>query len=370
MHVLILLAQRHWTGAAEPVLQIARGLAGRGHRVTFVYTRRPLGHLAGYVNPDLLQVLPDVHLRRKGFFPFSILHDYRRLRSFVTAENVDIVFCHHTHDHWLARFVVRGLKRPPILVRQIHESRQLRRRFGYRWLYRGTEMVIVAARTWKEKLIAEYGLDTSRVFVLPAAVDTEHFHPAQPVQAIRDEVGAEAEDRLVGIVSRIKAGRGHDLALAAFEKVLAQTPAVRLLVVGRGEGKEALEEKVASTAFADRVHFLGYRSDDLPAVYAALDVSLLLGEGSDGSCRAALEAMACGTPVVALPVGTLSESIQDGESGVFVQHDPDDVAAAILEVLAVPFMSERARGHAERELAVEQRVERVETLFRRLADVR
>jgi L-malate glycosyltransferase len=369
-HALILLAQRHWTGAAEPVLQIARGLVARGHRVTFFYTRVPPGHLSDHVDESVLGTLPEVKMMRSGFHPLAVLADRRRLRRFVRDENVDIVFCHQTHDHWLGAATVRGVKRPPVLVRQIHESRQLRRRFGYGRLFEQTEMLVVASQRWKQLLISEYDVDPSGVFVLPAAVDTAHFNPTQDTAAIRAEIGAAEGDKLIGMVSRIKPGRGHELALAAFAKVLQRQPGARLLFVGRGEGKEALEAEVAQTPFVDRVHFLGYRTDDLPAIYAALDVSLLLGEGSDGACRAALEAMACGTPVAALPVGTLDESIKDGETGVFVQADPDDLADGILEIMESPFLAQRARGHAEADLSIDRRIDRIEALFVRLAELR
>jgi glycosyltransferase involved in cell wall biosynthesis len=172
------------------------------------------------------------------------------------------------------------------------------------------------------------------------------------------------------MVSRIKAGRGHDLALAAFARLRQQTPNVRLLFVGRGEGEAELRSRVNVSGLADRVYFLGYRTDDLPAIYAALDVHLLLGEGSDGTCRAALEAMACGTPVVALPVGTLPETIHDGETGLLVEHDPEALAAAVEEVLSAPHLRERARGYAERELSLERRVDTAEKMFLELTGVR
>ena len=370
MHVLILLAQQHWTGAAEPVLQIARGLADRGHRVTFVYTRVPPGHLADHVDPEVLDVLPEVKLVRKGFAPLAMFNDWRRLRRFVRTEKVDVIFCHQTHDHAMAVLALGRLVRRPLLVRQIHESRQLGRRRGYQWLFGRTDMLVVAVARWKQKILSEYGLDPSRVYVLPPAVDTRLFHPDQPTQKIRDEIGAAAGERLIGIVGRIKPGRGQDLALDAFGLVLKKAPDARLLVVGRGEGKDALEAAARQRPYARRVHFLGYRTDDLAAIYAACDITLLLGEGSDGSCRAALEAMACGTPVVALPVGTLPESIRDGETGLFVQPDPDDLAAGIVEILEAPFLGDRARGHAERTLSLDLRVERLESVFEEMAELR
>ncbi|NLH50219.1 MAG: glycosyltransferase family 4 protein [Myxococcales bacterium] len=370
MHLLVLFAQHHWTGPAEPVLQIARGLRERGHRITWIYTRVPPGHLAPRIAEAGLGELPEIAFRRKGFHPVSWWRDRRRLRRFIREQRVDLVFCHHSHDHWFGREILRGLADPPVLVRQIHESRQLRPQAAYRFLYRRTDALIVASQRWKQALLDRFGIDASRVFVLPPAVDTARFKPVPEASAIRAEIGAAFAQPLIGLVSRIKTGRGHELALEAFGLVSREHPGARLLFVGRGEGRAELEERVRQSALAERVHFLGYRSDDLPAVYAALNVSLLLGEGSDGSCRAALEAMACGTPVVALPVGTLPESLIDGVTGRFVEGTVASLAAGIRDVLAHPEMGEAARRHAESALAITRRVARAEEIFLELTGIR
>src|SRR5207247_8369966 len=77
--------------------------------------------------------------------------------------------------------------------------------------------------------------------------------------------------------------------------------------------------------------FAGYRDRDLPAVLAAADCFVLMGAGSDESCRAALEAMAAGRPVVARRVGALPETVVHGETGLLLD---DDGAEAIAETLA------------------------------------
>ena len=369
MHVLFLLAQEYWTGAAEPTLQLAGGLAERGFRVTFGWTRRPAENLGEHVAALGLDGPPGVVMRRKGFHPASLLLDARRLRHFVRTDKVDVIFCNQSHDHWLGWWAARQAN-PPILARHVHASRQLRPTAGRRWLFARTDVLIVPAQQWKQRIIDGFGLDPSRILALPPAVDVARFSPAQNTTAIRAEIGAPPGERLVGMVSRIKPGRGHELALAAFARVLEREPRTRLLFVGRGEGRAALEAQARATPFADRVHFLGYRRDDLPAIDAALDVALLLGEGSDGACRAALEAMACGTPVAALRVGTLPESLIDGETGVFVEPNAESLAAGILELFAAPHLRERARGHAERNLSLTRRLDAAEAMIREIAAAR
>jgi len=99
------------------------------------------------------------------------------------------------------------------------------------------------------------------------------------------------------------------------------------------------------------VLFTGYRDVDLPGVLQALDAFALMGAGSDESCRAALEAMAAGRPVVGRRVGALPETVLHGVTGLLVDDDqPESVAAALRALIAEP---ERAvaMGRAGRERA-------------------
>jgi len=363
VHALILLAQHHWTGAAEPTLQIARGLREGGHRVTFVFTRRPAGHLAPHVEAARVGVLPAVLLQCKGFHPLSMWRDRRLLRRFIKDEQVDVLFCHHSHDHWLAWTLRWNMVRPPALVRQLHMSKHLARRSDLAFLYKHSDRLIVPGESWQNRLIENYSLPAERIVLLSAAVDTDVFQPTQPVEAIRREINAGPDTPLVCLVSRIKPGRGHDLALAAMEIVRQSKPDARLLFVGRGEGKDELRALVRNKRADAWAHFLGYRSDDLPAIYAACGASLLLGEGSDGACRAALEATACGTPVIALPVGALPDTLLDGQTGFFAAAQPDDVAAKIIRTLDETALAASARQYAEENFAIKRRVDRAETIL-------
>ena len=93
------------------------------------------------------------------------------------------------------------------------------------------------------------------------------------------------------------------------------------------------------------VLFAGYRDADLPAVLDALDVFALLGAGSDESCRAALEAMSAGRPVIGRRVGAMDEAVVHDGTGLLLDDDrPESVAAALAALFADP---ERARAMGE-----------------------
>jgi glycosyltransferase involved in cell wall biosynthesis len=99
------------------------------------------------------------------------------------------------------------------------------------------------------------------------------------------------------------------------------------------------------------VVFTGYRDADLPGVLQALDAFVLMGAGSDESCRAALEAMAAGRAVIGRRVGALPETVVHGVTGLLVDDDqPESVAAALRAVIAEPERA-AAMGRAGRERA-------------------
>src|SRR5262249_13190870 len=135
--------------------------------------------------------------------------------------------------------------------------------------------------------------------------------------AIRDEFKLGRAPVVVS-VARFAANRGHEQLLAGFGELLRRLPEARLLLVGKGERRDRLERLGDDPRSGSRVIITGDRHRALPQVLAAADCFALMAAGSDESCRAALEAMAAGRPVVARAVGALPETVVDGETGLLV----------------------------------------------------
>ena len=114
----------------------------------------------------------------------------------------------------------------------------------------------------------------------------------------------------------------------------------------------------------------GYRGDDLPQCYAAIDVSLFLGLGTDGSCRAVLEAMASGKPVIGVNSGAVPETIEHSKSGFLVkQGDVHGLAQALINVLEnktlAAQMGTRSRTITESRFAEQRRAEETVAAYRK-----
>ncbi|HET9855615.1 MAG TPA: glycosyltransferase family 4 protein, partial [Methylomirabilota bacterium] len=139
-------------------------------------------------------------------------------------------------------------------------------------------------------------------------------------------------------------------------------------LVGKGEARAPLEALVGELGLAREVLFTGYRDVDLPGVLQALDAFALMGAGSDESCRAALEAMAAGRPVVARRVGALPETVVHGVTGLLVDDDrPESIAAALRALVSEPeraaAMGKAGRARAQALYGSDAHAARVEAVY-------
>jgi L-malate glycosyltransferase len=342
--ILHLVANRWWTGSAEPVLRLVLTLRARGHRALLGLAggdRFEAKAREGGVEP-----LEGLSLDVKSG-PLAIAADARRLRALVSREKVDVVHTHHSHDHWLGWWGGGSAA----LVRSFHNERAVRSGWPASSLYRRTDALVAVSRRIEERLLAA-GATRGRLHRIDGVVDVARFASDTAGAAKVREEFSVGEGPLIGCVSRLAAGRGHESLIEAFRQLLARRPEARLLLVGKGERRDALIGLVTRLGLERQTLFAGYRDADLPAVLAALDVFVLLGAGSDESCRAALEAMAAGRPVVAARVGALPDAVVHGETGLLLDRStPEDVAAA-LERLLANAGERRAMGEAGRRRAL------------------
>ncbi|MEX2220942.1 MAG: glycosyltransferase family 4 protein [Candidatus Rokuibacteriota bacterium] len=340
--VLHLVANRWWTGSAEPVIRLLTGLRARGHRVLLGLI--PGDRFEQKAREAGLEPLGGLSLEVRGN-PLHALGDLRRVRATVRAEGVDVIHVHHSHDHWLG-WLGRG---PAALVRTFHNSRAVRLGWLSTALYRRTDALIAVSREIEERG-RRAGIPADRLARVEGVVDLARFENGDGGAAVRKEFDL-AGVPVLGCVARLAPRRGHELLIRGFRLLLADYPRARLLLVGKGEARTRLEGLVAELGLAREVLFTGYRDTDLPAVLQALDAFALMGAGSDESCRAALEAMAAGRPVIGRRVGALPETVVHGVTGLLVDDDqPESVAAALRALVAEPERA-AAMGRAGRERA-------------------
>jgi teichuronic acid biosynthesis glycosyltransferase TuaC len=197
-------------------------------------------------------------------------------------------------------------------------------------------------------VLRRWGIDPARLHVMRNGVDLSLFHPTSRDEA-RQRLGLGGHPLLLAVGNLVDV-KGHDLVLDAMPQMLARHPHAQLVVVGDGPDRERLQRQAAFLNLAPgRVTFeRAVGQDELVHWYNAADL-LVLASRSEGCANVLLEAMACGTPVVATDVGGSRELVNDAAAGLLVaRREPDVLAQAMLELLERGSDRMRVRAHAER----------------------
>ncbi|WP_327029670.1 D-inositol-3-phosphate glycosyltransferase [Micromonospora sp. NBC_01740] len=211
-------------------------------------------------------------------------------------------------------------------------------------------------------LIDRYDADPARVAVVEPGVDLDRFRPApgnrdRAVVEARRRLGLPATGYVVAFVGRIQPLKAPDVLIRAVAALRERDPVladeVTVVICGGPSGSgldrpTALMELAGTLGVADRVCFLPPQTgDDLPALYRAADL-VAVPSYNESFGLVALEAQACGTPVVAAAVGGLVTAVRDQVSGVLIDgHDPADWARTLGRLLPDrPHRAELARGAA------------------------
>ncbi|MFG3713145.1 D-inositol-3-phosphate glycosyltransferase [Micromonospora sp. NPDC047730] len=194
-------------------------------------------------------------------------------------------------------------------------------------------------------LIDRYDADPTQVAIVEPGVDLDRFRPAPAghQRAARRRLGLPATGYVVAFVGRIQPLKAPDVLVRAVAALRERDPAladeVTVVICGGPSGSgldrpTALMELAASLGVADRVRFLPPQTgDDLPALYRAADL-VAVPSHNESFGLVALEAQACGTPVVAAAVGGLVTAVRDQVSGLLVDgHDPVDWARTLGRLL-------------------------------------
>jgi D-inositol-3-phosphate glycosyltransferase len=359
------------------IVEVSRRLAAQGIAVD-IFTRATSSDL-----PPVVEMTPGVTVRHVSAGPYEGLGKEElpgQLCAFTAAvlrEEAQHEPGHYdvVHSHYWLSGQVGWLARDRWSVPLIHTAHTLAKvknaalaagdRPEPRARVIGEEQVVaeadrLIANTDEEarQLVDHYAADPSRTLVVPPGVDLHRFAPGDRAAA-RRAVGLPDDAVSLLFVGRIQPLKAPDVLLAAAARMLADEPALRarlrVSVIGApsGSGLDAprqLEELASALGIADVVRFLPPQAPgQLAEHYRAADVTVVPSH-SESFGLVALEAQACGTPVVAAAVGGLRTAVRDGVSGMLVAgHDPADYATAIGAVLARrELLGVGARRHASR----------------------
>jgi glycosyltransferase involved in cell wall biosynthesis len=194
-------------------------------------------------------------------------------------------------------------------------------------VYQNADAFITLSNAFRDLLVAKYGVAPSKVNVIPGAVDTSQFKPADRVSA-RDLLGWPQEQRIIFSVRRLVEHKGLQALITAFSSVAAKYPDVSLFIGGKGPLEYALRAQIRSLGLEERIRMLGFvRESLLPTHYQAANVSIVPSQSLEGFGLTTVESLACGTPVLVTPVGGLTEVVGPlAPSCVLCGWSPDQIA--------------------------------------------
>ena len=192
----------------------------------------------------------------------------------------------------------------------------------------------------------QIGLQPPRLLMLRNGVDLQRFKPLPKAQA-RQQLGLSGAPLLLSVGNLVPL-KGHDLCIDALALLRKTAPEARLVIIGAGPEAERLREHARRQGLAEAVHFAGtVPNTELSPWYSAAD-ALLLASSREGWPNVLLEAMACGTPVVATRVGGVPEIVCADSAGQLVnERSAAGIAVAVQALLAAPPEAEATRRHAE-----------------------
>lgn len=208
---------------------------------------------------------------------------------------------------------------------------------------RGADLLVVSTGAEGEALEEAYGIDRDRVAVVAPGVDTSLFRP-RPRKATLEAL-SRAGQHLFLAVGRLERLKGIDIAIGALAR-LDDHPEARLLIIGGDGGQqgemERLKQISSSLGVADRVEFCGPMPQDRLAEHLAAASACIVSSYSESFGLAGLEALACGTPVLASRAAGMADVVEHGHSGFLVESNtPDAYAPAMRRLVEEEGLVER-----------------------------
>jgi teichuronic acid biosynthesis glycosyltransferase TuaC len=268
------------------------------------------------------------------------------LRAMHARDPVDAIDAHYLYpDGVAAVWLGRQLGVPVVVTARGTDVTLIPRYALPRRLIRGAirdAAALIAVSAALKQGLVELGATPEKVTVLRNGVDTTLFRPPVDREAARRTLGLSKPTLLsVGLLIERK---GHHHTIAA----MRQLPEFELLIVGEGPEQARLAGLVERYGLGETVRLLGTRPHgDLPLLYGAAD-ALVLASSREGWANVLLEAMACGTPVVASNIPGNPEVVRQAAAGVIAAaNTPDGFAAAVRRLFAAPPTRAATRAYAE-----------------------
>jgi glycosyltransferase involved in cell wall biosynthesis len=350
MKVLHLFSDWKWTGPAEPVLSLCEYLGNEGVDVTLACRKAPVDFRERTVDREAMKrgirCYEGLALSRY----FSVRdwwHDLTSFSPYVEREKFDVVHTHLSHDYYTAIAALSFFRSRPRLVRTDHKRDGLPANLFMSWAMARTDGLATYSKRLAEQDRVNFSLPEERLRVIPPGVKPHEG----PVKDMRGEFGISPDERVIGVIGRLKPDRGYDVILKAFAMLRSREDRVKLVIVGRSSQIEASVMKpLRELGIEKDVIIAGYHIEDYFSVIYTFDLYIMMRAGSDGSGRALREVLSMGRPAIVSDRGMLPDLVEDGRTGYVTTWDAADLAGK-MELLVSDAARRRAFGENARNRA-------------------
>jgi glycosyltransferase involved in cell wall biosynthesis len=360
MNLLFVCNTRHWGGGEKYIIDVALGLARRGHTCRIAANDGSPLHREADVHEEL-ETLPfklGPKLSKKSTIDF-LLHwrsQGRRIATFLAQCRerfpIDLVHFQYKKEQLLGTPAAHRLGLPVVWTEHDRLPRSFTAPVLPVALYRRSGNLarrIICVSRFGARDLESRGIAPERIVVCHNGIEVGQAPTAGERAAARAELGLDENHVAIGTTSRLVRNKGHRFLLDAVRTVQQRHAGLHVVIMGDGPARNELERQVGKLEIDGRVTFTGHLRD-VRRLLPALDVFVLPSQ-REGMPFSVLEAMGADVPVVATTVGGVPEIIQDGVNGLLVPvGDAPGLGGAIDTLLADAGRRASMRTAARRDL--------------------
>lgn len=365
-------------GQEHSLLDSCLGLAARGHAVVLAHTRD--GDLLPRYRAGGIQTLSLARYTVDREHPITSTVDLARSLVRGLGTRPDVIYINQYLDVFFGGLIARLARRPLVCHLRLYPPAQ----FCGQWrlgLPAVTRFIAVSQATRNAYL--RCGFDTEAIDLVYNGIDVTRFAPNARGAVVRKELGIGPNAFVVTYAGRINRSKNLELLLRGFAGLDLTPERARLLIAGRlvvydhADGQLYMNELrtlATELGIADAVHWLDSRAD-MPSVFAASDVTALVGREPETFGRTIAESLACGVPAIGVKRGGIPEVLCGEFEEFLVQDDPEAVTERLRSLVSWrardPDFARRARDYVLSRFSSDEMVSGIErSLERAAADVR
>lgn len=307
------------------------------------------------------KVIRFLPLPRTGKFDFTPLRTLRRL---IRTEKPDIIFCLNFFSFFLTKLIISGLKQKPLVIVSYHSTIPKNKKENnlnklYMTFLTNKDLIITVSENQAKYTALKYRIPSMMFKTIHNGIDMNKWRlPDDPCEKIklRNQYGIPENAAVIIMTAAFRPEKNHIGAIRSLQ-VLHSTynQKAYLLFVGEGMLLEQCRLVAEKMEMSEFIKFAGGQSDVRP-FYWASNLFTLCSTSVETFSIAALEAMACGLPVVLTNIGGASEMISEGLNGFLCEPIVDDIARKWSKALQFDFSAETIHDFVSRNFSAEKMI--------------